>query len=63
MFCNDDKETEEQKEGVVVDDDNHDNTKPHSFILTAREIVDNNLLITYVLNYRNHAAASINKNK
>ena len=53
----------EKQEVVVVDDDNHDNTEPHLFVLMAREIVDNNLLITYVVNYRNHAAASINKNK
>ena len=50
-------------EVVVDDDDNHDNTKPHPFILMAREIVDNNLLITYVVSNRNHAAASINKKK
>ena len=51
----------EKQEVAVDDDDNHDNTKPHSFILMARETLDNNLLITYVVYNRNHAAASINK--
>ena len=61
MFWDDDKRG---TAGVFVDDDNnHDNTEPHFFVLMARKIVDNNLIITYVVNYRNHAAASINKNK
>ena len=61
FFCDD--VTKGKARNVVDDDDNHDNTKPHPFILMARETLDNNLLITYVVNNRNHAAASINKNK
>jgi len=50
-------------EVVVDDDDNHDNTEPHLLVLMAHKTLNNTLLITYVVNYRNHAAASINKNK
>ena len=52
----------ERQEEVDDDDDHHhDNTKPHLFILMARETLDNNILISYVVNNRNYAAASINK--
>ena len=48
---------------AVVDDndDTHDNIEPHLFILMARGTLDNTLLITYVVNNRNHATVSINK--
>ena len=61
MFWDDDRRGTAKDD--VDDDDNHDNTEPHLFVLMTREIVDNTLLITYNVKYRNHAAASINKNK
>ena len=63
MFWDDDRSRRGTAEVVVDDDDNHDNTEPHLLVLMAHKTLNNTLLITYVVNYRNHAAASINKNK